>query len=304
MTLKRLLLWLVVLGVGAFGANQYRTLKEDSAAAVNGAYADEEEGAEPNTPDAPASFGPARTIAATLSQAPAAPEVRMLFIGNSLTYTWAMPQMLTGLARASGINLVTQQHAPGGARLVQHASSPDVHRLLDEGGWTSVVLQEQSQWPAFNEDQVRREVDPHAATLVQRARAGTPGVRILFYGTPANKNGDPQNAANIPEVSTYDGMQTRLMATYRRLARDNGGLVIPAGEAWREVRRQHPDIELYGDPVHPNEAGAYLIACVFYGATFARSPVGNTYRANLNPQVAATLQQVAWNAVMDEASRR
>ncbi len=301
MTLRKFLVYLVILGGGAWGANEYRTKREDSAAAANA-----EPGAEAEATAAPAtkSLGPARTVGGDVPAAPSGPEVRMLFIGNSLTYTWAMPQMLTGLARAGGVNLITEQHAPGGTRLVEHANSPVVHRLLDAGGWTTVVLQEQSQWPAFNESQVRADVDVPAFALAQRARAGTPRVRILFYGTPANKHGDPRNSANIPEVSTYEGMQSRITATYRRLARDNGGLMIPAGDAWAAVRRSRPDIELYGDDVHPSKAGAYLIACVFYGAAFARSPEGSPFTAGLSADVAATLQAAAWNAVIDAASQR
>ena len=298
MTFRRLLLWLVVLGAGAYGAQRYRTAREDSAAAADSA------GTAAELAPTPRAFGPARTIGADLPPAPEGPEVRMLFIGNSLTYTWAMPQMLTDLARVAGINLVTEQHAIGGMRLVQQVSDPTVQKLLDSGGWTSVVLQEQSQWPAFSDAQVRAEVDPPAHALAERARAGTPGVRIVFYGTAAKKNGDPQNSASIPELATYDGMQDRITATYRRLSRDIGGVTVPAGEAWRAVRRAHPDVELYGDDTHPNKAGAYLIACAFYGAMFARSPVGLPYTAGLDASLAAELQRFAWDAVIAEASHR
>ncbi|MEK7401427.1 MAG: hypothetical protein AABZ80_03595 [Gemmatimonadota bacterium] len=305
MTFRKLVVYLAILGAGAWGASEYRTKREDSARTAN------EEGL-PESAKAPASpgsmgskFGPAAQVTADgMPAAPEGAEIRMLFIGNSLTYTWAMPQMLTGLARAGGINLKTEQHAPGGWRLVQHASAAEALTLIDAGGWTAVVLQEQSQWPAFSEQQVRSDVDPAATALAQRARASSPGVRILFYGTPANKNGDPRNAASIPELSAYEGMQTRLTATYRRLAREIGGVTVPAGEAWRAVRRANPEIELYGDDVHPSKAGAYLIACAFYGSMFARSPVGNSYTAGLEPSVAAQLQRAAWDAVIDEAARR
>jgi hypothetical protein len=252
----------------------------------------------------PAVYGPARTIEAALPAAPSGPEVRVLFIGNSLTYTWAMPRMLTGLARAGGVNLASTEYAPGGARLVQQASNPEVKRLLAAGGWKTVVIQEQSQWPAFRDDQVRREVDPYARMLADAARSATPGVRIVFYGTFARRNGDQQNAASMPEVATYEGMQNRLTATYRRLARELGGTVAPVGETWRGVRRSRPDLELYGDETHQNKTGAYLIACVFYGTLFARSPEGLKYTAGLDESVARMLQRAAWNAVIAEASVR
>jgi hypothetical protein len=211
-----------------------------------------------------------------------------------------MPQMLVGLARAGGINLEVAQHAPGGARLIQHAANPEVLALLDRGGWNDVVLQEQSQWPSFGDGQVRAEVDPPATALATRARSANSGVRMVLYLTPARRDGDAQNAASLPEVATYEGMQNRISATYRRLGQQLAARVAPAGEAWRAVRRERPDINLYGDETHPSQAGAYLIACVFYASLFDRNPVGSTFVSGLDPSVAATLQQAAWNAVQSE----
>lgn len=232
--------------------------------------------------------------------APDAPPFRALFIGNSLTYSHGMPEMLVGLARTAGINLQVEQRTAGGARLMNHAANPDVLTALGAGGWNVVVLQEQSQWPGFSDAQVRSDVDPYAARLVQRAREGSPGVRLMFYMTPAMLNGDPQNAGNIPELGSYEGMQRRINTTYRRLARLLDATVVPAGVAWQTVRREQPALRLYEDDKHPNREGAYLVACTFFAKIFNRSPVGSAYTAAIPAEVASLLQRAAWQAAAAE----
>jgi hypothetical protein len=227
---------------------------------------------------------------------PNAARLRVLFLGNSLTYAAGLPAMIQGLARTAGVDLVYEQHTPGGARLLNHASDPRVLALLARKGWDAVVLQEQSEWPAFSDSLVRSGVDPYATSLAAKARAGNPSVRLLLYETPARRDGDPQYAAMAPEIATYEGMQARIDRTYERLAALLHGTVVPAGRAWRLATREHPEIDLYDDAVHPGRAGAYLIACVFYVTLVGRTPVGSSYSAGLAPPVAAVLQAIAWRA--------
>ncbi len=246
----------------------------------------------------------ARSAAPALEPAapsdPNAPTLRVLFIGNSLTYAGDLPAMIQGLARTAGVNLQYQQHAVGGARLLNHAADPAVRALLAGGGWDAVVLQEQSEWPAFSDEQVRTGIEPYAAALASGARAASPSVRVLLYETPARRDGDSANAAVSPDMLTYEGMQLRIDRTYERLAALVQGTLVPAGVAWSIARREHPEINLYADPVHPGPAGAYLIACVFDAVLLERSPVGSGYTAGLDPAVAAALQAIAWRAASGE----
>ena len=231
---------------------------------------------------------------------PNASTLRVLFIGNSLTYAGNLPAMIQGLARTAGVDLVYEQHTPGGARLLNHAADPQVRALLARGGWDAVVLQEQSEWPAFSDEQVRSGIEPYATALATEARAASPSVRLLLYDTPARQGGDPQNASAYPELATYEGMQLRIDRTYERLAALLRGTVVPAGVAWRLARREHPEINLYADPVHPGRIGAYLIACVFHATILERSPVGSPYTAGLDPAVAVALQAIAWRAASED----
>ncbi len=77
------------------------------------------------------------------------------------------------------------------------------------------------------------------------------------------------------------------------MAAENQGLLIPVGEVWRKVRAQRPALELYLDEVHPNPAGTYLAACVFYAVIFNDDPVGLPYPPEIDANIAFSIQTIA-----------
>ena len=87
--------------------------------------------------------------------------------------------------------------------------------------------------------------------------------------TWGRENGDSQNCASYPPICTYEGMQDRLTESYTEMAQNNESLLAPIGIAWKDIREQHPEINLYSsDGSHPSIQGSYLAACVFYAILF------------------------------------
>jgi hypothetical protein len=84
----------------------------------------------------------------------------------------------------------------------------------------------------------------------------------------------------------------------------NQALVIPAGLAFARSIAKRPDVNLYvADKRHPSPEGSYLAAATTYAALFNKSPVGFKFSAGLKPDVAAHLQQVAWETVQQYLGR-
>jgi hypothetical protein len=93
-------------------------------------------------------------------------------------------------------------------------------------------------------------------------------------------------------------MTEALAEAYVSAGERHGVLVIPAGLAFARSIAARRDLDLYvADKRHPSLAGTYLATAVSYASLFRRSPVGNSYSAELEPDVAAYLQQVAWDTV-------
>jgi hypothetical protein len=95
-------------------------------------------------------------------------------------------------------------------------------------------------------------------------------------------------------------MTQQLAEQYTRAGNDNDLLVIPAGLAFAKAIARRPDLELYQpDKRHPTLPGTYLAACTTYAALTHKSPVGAKYTAGLPPELAAMLQQTAWDTVRE-----
>jgi hypothetical protein len=63
--------------------------------------------------------------------------------------------------------------------------------------------------------------------------------------------------------------------SYRRAAEGVGGILLPAGDAWRAVWRHDPEAALYGrDGFHPSALGTYVAALAICERLFGISPVG------------------------------
>lgn len=222
--------------------------------------------------------------------------VSVLFIGNSYTYVIDLPLMIENLASSLGDEVYSDEHTPGGTTLANHAANPTVYAKINSTPWDFVVLQAQSQEPAFSDGQVNSQTLPYAIQLADSVYANRFCSDVMMFMTWGRENGDPQWAP----ISTFDGMNSRLRSAYIRMADSVQGSVSPVGSAWKYVRDNYPTINLYsGDGSHPSPEGTYLAACTFYASLFRKSPVGATYLYTLDPITAGILQETAELTVLD-----
>lgn len=229
---------------------------------------------------------------------------KVLFIGNSYVYTNNLPDVLNDLAKATGDTLIYDASVPGGQTFAQHVTNATTISKIKSQKWDVVILQEQSQRPAFSPGQVARDVYPYAKMLDSMVRDNNPCSETMFYMTWGRKNGDQGNCNNFPPVCTYEGMQLRLRESYTEMAKDNKAVVAPVGAAWKLVRDSAAAIELYSpDESHPSMSGTYLAACVIYAGIFHRNPIGNTYHAGLNATEAKQLQYYAARVAVDSMDK-
>ena len=227
---------------------------------------------------------------------------KVLFIGNSYTSVNDLPGLTQKVARSMGDELTYESNTPGGCRFEQHCTNQSM-ALIQQGIWDVVVLQEQSQLPSFPEWQVEQECFPYATRLVEAAYAANPNVEPMFYMTWGHKNGDPGNASEYPPLGTYEGMDSLLYERYMQMGRDNNASVCPVGRVWRNIRRNHREIELYAnDGSHPTMAGSYAAACAFYTMIFHRNPSEIRYSADLDETTAQIIRNTVKEVVYDSLS--
>jgi hypothetical protein len=216
---------------------------------------------------------------------------RVLFLGNSYTYVNDLPSTFARLAGSAGRPVQVATVANGGETLAQHATSSDSLTAIASERWTYVVLQEQSQTPATWGG--RTSMYPAVRTLAGSIEAA--GATPMLFMAWAHRDGMPEAG-----LADYGAMQVQIDNAYLAIAQELRVPVAPVGYTWSMVRQDHPEIALWGDDgSHPNQAGTYLAACVFYAAIFRQSPSGLSFHGGVGDDQARILQDEAGRRVLD-----
>jgi hypothetical protein len=205
-------------------------------------------------------------------------KIRVLFLGNSYTYVNDLPGMTASLAISKGDTMIWDSNCPGGYTFNNHFNDATSKAKISAGNWDYVVLQAQSQEPAFPPSQVSSQTLPYALKLDSLIKKSNPCAVTVFYETWGRKNGDQSNCAFYPPLCTYLGMQDRLKISYKLFADSCKAIIAPVGEAFRASISFSPTLELYQtDESHPSVEGTYLAASVFYKTLFHKNPVGSLF---------------------------
>jgi hypothetical protein len=243
----------------------------------------------------------ARTAVSPTIEAPSptpsvAPAIRVLFIGNSLTFVNNLPQTFAELAQAGGFQVEIGVSASGGWSCADHAAASVTLVKIANGCWDYVVLQERSSLPAIPEE---REALMYPAVRDLDRQIGAIGARTVLFVGWAHHEGLAEHG--LPD---YASAQTAVEAGYREIADEIGALVVPVGPAWREAVEREPSLMLWQfDGVHATVEGTYLSACVFYAVLLAESPEGLDYTAGLPQERAGLLQTIAAEVAAEYAQR-
>lgn len=217
---------------------------------------------------------------------------RVLFIGNSYTFENDLPGMFAELSRSGGHQVETGMSAQGGWSFADHVKSSTTLDILKSKKWDFVILQEQSEIPAFEQSR-SASMYPAARELVSQIREVS--AKPIFFLTWAHRDGSPDFG-----ISGYESMQYQINQGYLAIGQELNARIAPAGYAWMMAGRQNLSLNLWQkDGSHPNKLGTYLAACVFYAVIFRHSPEGLTYRSDIPEDTAHLLQKIAAESVLN-----
>lgn len=223
--------------------------------------------------------------------------LKILFVGNSLTYENCLAEVVAALLEHVGPSADTEnasekpelkiyQVAQAGMTLENHWKyKVALYVMAAAGPWDYVVLQEQS---------VRsQEGSPkmfHYGQLLG-AEIHKSGAKILVFSTWTNK------AVRTKQT------QKALDQLFASLAVVIDATIVPVGACWGQVLDGEDSLNLYSDEQHPSPEGTYLAACAFYAIITGLSPQGlpavvfsndGTPLPALSPSAALHLQKAAW----------
>jgi len=200
-------------------------------------------------------------------------QVRILFIGNSLTYVNNLPGVVKALADGAGLPATqVESIAFPDYALEDHWNQGQARAAVGKDGWTHVIMQ---QGPSALESS-RVNLLQWVGTFgeIIKAHGAMPGMYSVWPSTERSFDFD------------------RVSESYRLAAESVEGLFYPAGDAWRAAWRRDPSLALYGgDGFHPSSLGTYTAALTIVAVVYNRSPVG--LPALGVPAATATLLQEA-----------
>ncbi len=183
-------------------------------------------------------------------------ELRVLFIGNSLTYANDLPAIVEAFAEASNQRrLIYQMIAFPNFGLEEHWQRGEAQKAIAKAKWDFVVLQ---QGPSGLEES-RQILLKYTRLFDKEIRAAGAKPALYMVWPSEARFGD------------FD----RVVESYKLAADEVKAILIPAGQAWREAWKLDAKLALYSeDKFHPSVAGSYLAALVMYEKLFGKSPVG------------------------------
>lgn len=252
-------------------------------------------------------------------------EFNVLFIGNSLTYFYDMPQTLQNMLDETHPTIKIDQSTFPGMSLTGHVSNIIISqtensvntRKKEEGettitelkiaekDWDMIILQTGTVSVLIPEN---REFKVNKAIANIKKLASNPNCKFVLFNTWPSINQYPRNycypsrtihpsiekekCCSPTMVSLEQEMQL-INESYDIVATQNNLQKTDNGSKFYTVLTKHPEIQLYEDAIHPNKYGAFLNACIFYQMLTNNKASDLKYIGDIAPKVAVLLKTIA-----------
>lgn len=209
-------------------------------------------------------------------------EVRVLFVGNSLTYANDLPGMVATISAVAGASVSTATIAYPNYALQDHWASGLADRIRTSRPTVVVMQQGPSSLPESRANLVEWT---DSVARVAREVGATPALLMVW--------------PELARFYVFDAVRD----SYHAAAEHVDGTFIPAGEAFRALRERHPEMDPYGtDGFHPSELGtvvsAFVVVRTLLGVRVTDLPSvldagGDTPRITLTDEEAHVLTSLA-----------
>lgn len=206
-------------------------------------------------------------------------DLRVLFIGNSLTYTNDMPRMVQHLANSVERSFAYGVAAAPNFSLEDHWAAGITGTIAAQRADVVVMQQGPSSLPAN-----QQHLAFWAGQLEPSIRAAG-GIPALYMVWP-----------EASRLSAFDAVRD----AYRNAADEVDGLFLPAGEVWRAAWARDPGLATYGrDGFHPSAIGSMAAALTVFAVVFEAHALLGSCPFPAYPGVSTTVMQLLCAAALD-----
>ena len=174
---------------------------------------------------------------------------KILFVGNSLTYTNNLPLLISQVARDKGIHLKTDILAKANYALIDH--------------WDEGVLQAKIRSKSFD------------FVVVQQGPSSQPeGRKLLFESIKKLHQICEENQSKLAVFMVWPSRQyyqtfDKVIKNHRDVANKYNTLLCPVGEVWKAHFDKTSDFNYYSsDGFHPSQKGSKVAAQIIVDSLF------------------------------------
>jgi hypothetical protein len=173
----------------------------------------------------------------------------ILFVGNSLTYTNDLPDLVAQLGTASGQTIHVEVLAFPNYSLEDHWNEGNLQKLIKDSSFDFVIVQQGPSSLAEGKGMLL-EYGEKIKNLCKRKNS-----KLAFFMVwPAKEN-----------YQHFDGV----IQNYTEAATKTQSVLCPVGKIWKEHFDRTNDFEYYGpDGFHPSMIGSKVAAEVIYKTLF------------------------------------
>ena len=169
----------------------------------------------------------------------------ILFVGNSLTYTNNMPQIIEYLGKQNGVVIKTESICLPNYAIIDHINDGNLQKLLNKKQFDYLLIQ---QGPSSQEEGRRMLVEDGAK---MKALANKHNIKLGYFMV-------------WPSVKYYFTFN-KVIENHEVAAKKNNALLFPVGKIWKAYNANEELENLYSfDNFHPSKTGSFLAALTIF----------------------------------------
>lgn len=173
--------------------------------------------------------------------------LKVLFIGNSLTQSNTLPEMVAELARQDDIKIIYKDMSIGGTSLEDHWNDGKIQTEIANDKYDFVVVQQGPSSLATS----RANLIEYVKKIKERCDQNNSSLCVYMVWP------DKARLAFLDDV----------IYSYTQAAIQTQSLLAPAGLAWKHAWARDASLPLYSqDDFHPSVMGSVLAALTIYGS--------------------------------------
>lgn len=176
---------------------------------------------------------------------------RILFVGNSLTYTNNLPKLVEISAKEKGIIIETKMIAFPNYALIDHWNDATVQKEIQTKRYDFVVVQQGPSSQDFGKDILIEYGKKYSGLCKEN------GVQLCYFMV----------WPSLTHYNTFDGV----IKNHRKAAQLNNAILLPVGEVWKAYFDTAENFDYYSaDGFHPSLRGSHKAAEVIVNYLFEK----------------------------------